>query len=75
MTRWLRLPTLLVFGALAMTTQLACADSDYAAGWGPGIGTKAPLLAANDQAGNPQTLDSLKGSKGLLFVFNRSVDW
>ena len=41
----------------------------------PSIGTTAPLLAANDQHGKPQTLDTLKGSKGLLFVFNRSVDW
>jgi hypothetical protein len=34
-----------------------------------------PMLAAADQDGNQQTLDTLKGSNGLLFVFNRSVDW
>ena len=51
------------------------AESEYAAAWGPSVGTTAPLLAATDQDGNQQTLDTLKGSNGLLFVFNRSVDW
>ncbi len=60
---------------LAMAAQFAYAESEYAAAWGPSVGTTAPMLAADDQAGNPQTLDTLKGSNGLLFVFNRSVDW
>ena len=53
----------------------AQADSDYAAAWGPSVGSTAPMLSALDQDGNPQNLGSLKGSNGLLFVFNRSVDW
>ncbi|MCH1551664.1 MAG: peroxiredoxin family protein [Pseudomonadales bacterium] len=61
--------------ALITLAHSAHADSAYAEAWGPSIGTTAPLLAANDQHGKPQTLDTLKGSKGLLFVFNRSVDW
>ena len=61
--------------ALATMVHFAYADSEYAEAWGPSIGTTAPLLAANDQDGKSQTLDTLKGSNGLLFVFNRSVDW
>ncbi len=65
---------------LAVFTLFAHADSeyvatDYAASWGPSIGSMAPNLSALDQDGNKQTLASLKGAKGLLFVFNRSVDW
>ena len=61
--------------ALAGFAQFAYAESEYAANWGPGIGSTAPMLSALDQDGNPQDLESLKGSNGLLFVFNRSVDW
>jgi hypothetical protein len=61
--------------ALAGLTQFAYADSEYAAAWGPSIGSTAPMLSALDQDGNQQDLESLRGSKGLLFVFNRSVDW
>ncbi len=53
----------------------AVADPDYAATWGPSVGSQAPLLAANDQDGEPQTVETLSGAKGLLMVFNRSVDW
>ncbi|XOV82420.1 MAG: hypothetical protein ACFHXK_16350 [bacterium] len=69
--------------ALALTvglTSFAYADSgytvtDYAASWGPGIGASAPMLSALDQNGNQQNLESLSRANGLLFVFNRSVDW
>jgi len=65
----------LIAAALAGITQFALADAEYVSAWGPGVGTQAPLLAANDQAGKPRTLDTLTGPNGLLFVFNRSVDW
>ena len=61
--------------AFAGMAQFAVADSQYAAAWGPAVGSTAPMLAATDQAGNQQSLDTLKGTNGLLFVFNRSVDW
>ncbi len=67
--------SLLVAAALAAVTQLTLADADYAAAWGPSVGTKAPLLAAADQDGTQQSLATLIGAKGLLVVFNRSVDW
>ncbi len=61
--------------ALVGMAQLAFADDEYAAAWGPSVGSAVPLLAANDQDGQPQTLETLTGSNGLLVVFNRSVDW
>jgi hypothetical protein len=61
--------------ALAGLAQFAYADAEYADAWGPGVGSTAPMLSALDQDGNQQDLESLKGSKGLLFIFNRSVDW
>ena len=66
---------LLFATALTGLAQFAYAQSEYAAAWGPDVGTTAPMLSAADQDGNPQDLSSLKGSNGLLFVFNRSVDW
>lgn len=75
-SHWLRgLRRWLIASALAGMAQLAFADSEYAAAWGPGVGSMAPMLAATDQEGRQQTLDTLTGVKGLLFVFNRSVDW
>jgi len=73
---WLRaLRRLLFVGALVGMTQLTHAESEYAAAWGPSIGSSAPMLSALDQYGKQQNLDTLNGSNGLLFVFNRSVDW
>ncbi len=70
------LPSLLVVaGVLVGMAQLAFADQDYAEAWGPAVGSAAPLLAANDQGGNPQTVETLTGPNGLLVVFNRSVVW
>ena len=69
---------LIVF-ALATTavtpTQSAWAETEYAAAWGPSVGTTVPLLSALDQHGTEQNLETLTGTNGLLFVFNRSVDW
>ena len=65
----------LLAAALAAGAQFAYAESEYAAAWGPSVGTTAPLLSAIDQDGKQQDLSSLTGTNGLLFVFNRSVDW
>jgi len=64
-----------IITAMAGLTQFALADSEHAAAWGPSIGATAPLLSALDQDGQQQDLESLSGTNGLLFVFNRSVDW
>lgn len=39
------------------------------------VGQKAPTFSAPDQFGNPQTLNTLKGSKGTVLLFFRSADW
>ena len=69
------LPQLLIAGVLAVMAQFAAADEEYAADWGPAVGTTAPMLAAEDQYGQQQSVETLAGPNGLLFVFNRSVDW
>ena len=60
---------------LPVCSQAATAESTYAAAWGPSVGSEQPLLQASDQTGSLQSFETLTGSNGLLFVFNRSVDW
>ena len=45
--------------------------------WAPDfpVGTSIPEISAQDQDGNVQTFDTLKGEKGLLFMMSRSFDW
>jgi cytochrome oxidase Cu insertion factor (SCO1/SenC/PrrC family) len=42
---------------------------------GPDVGQKIPAFSAVDQTGRARNFDSLKGPKGLVLFFNRSVDW
>lgn len=42
---------------------------------GPEVGQKIPAFSAVDQTGRTWDFDSLKGPKGLVLFFNRSVDW
>lgn len=43
---------------------------------GPAVGAKFPHeLAAPDQSGKPQTLQSVMGEKGVAILFVRSADW
>lgn len=65
----------MVAGALTALAQFAFANSEYLELWGPAVGAEAPLLAADDQDGNRQTLETLTRPNGLLLVFSRSVDW
>ncbi|MFQ5744387.1 MAG: hypothetical protein ACE5HV_12485 [Acidobacteriota bacterium] len=50
-------------------------DQDKDIRTGPEVGGQVPSFRALDQNGNWQTLDSLKGPKGLMLVFHRSADW
>ena len=59
---------------LMVVSQFATAD-DYTTAWGPSVGSEAPVIEALDQSGTQQNTQSLMGAKGLLVVFNRSVDW
>tara|TARA_R110002073_G_scaffold76893_1_gene186562 strand:+ start:158 stop:397 length:240 start_codon:yes stop_codon:yes gene_type:complete len=45
--------------------------------WAPDfpVGAVIPEISAQDQDGNVQTFDALKGEKGLLFMMSRSFDW
>ena len=42
---------------------------------GPQIGERVPDFTLVDQHGQPRTLASLTGPKGLMLVFYRSADW
>lgn len=42
---------------------------------GPQPGEAVPDFSLPDQHGTRRTLASLTGPKGLILVFNRSVDW
>jgi len=39
------------------------------------VGAKVPAFQLTDQNGKTQTLESLRGPKGLMLVFFRSADW
>ena len=65
---WLVLP-------LWLTWVAAVHASEYVDQWGPALGSRAPLLAAPDQEGNPRDLSNLAGERGLLLVFSRSASW
>lgn len=44
---------------------------------GPAVGSKAPAIAATatDAAGKPASLKSIRGDKGTVLIFFRSVKW
>jgi len=43
---------------------------------GKKVGTQMAMsLSLADQDGKTRSLDSLKGSKGLILLFTRSLDW
>ncbi len=42
---------------------------------GPQVGQTVPDFTLSDQTGQPRTLQSLMGAKGLMLVFSRSADW
>lgn len=43
--------------------------------FGLAIETKIPEFQARDQHGTLQTFQSLRGPRGLVMTFVRSVDW
>jgi hypothetical protein len=42
---------------------------------GLNVGDKAPAFSLQDQFGNLQSLDTLKGANGTILLFFRSADW
>jgi peroxiredoxin len=61
----------MIVAALAASSAIAGIDI------GPAIGSKAPALATTviDAAGKPATLKSIRGDKGTVLMFFRSVKW
>jgi len=45
--------------------------------WAPDfpVGASVPEISAQDQDGNVQSFDDLKGEKGMLIMMSRSFDW
>ena len=62
---------------VAMVVVLAAISQGAAAqNLGPAVGTKAPDIGTpSDQHGQPRTLASLMGAKGLVLLFFRSAAW
>jgi peroxiredoxin len=52
---------------------LGVSSAEVNAGLQPGV--HIPSFTLKDQNGHSQTFNSLKGSHGLLILFNRSADW
>ena len=42
---------------------------------GPQVGSRVPAFTLPDQTGQPRTLESLMGPRGMILVFFRSADW
>ena len=63
--------------AFGLLLALSCGGyaSEHASKWGPEVGSSSPILDAPDHRGKTQSLSTLAGQKGLLLIFNRSVDW
>ena len=67
--------------AVAATTPIAigpavAADELDKLERGPKVGEKIPhALTAADQTGKRQDFNSVKSGRGLVILFNRSVDW
>ena len=70
-----RMQVCLSAALMALVVSHSVAADDYAATWGPAVGTKLPVLQALDQSGTPRTLDNLTGEQGLLLFLSRSADW
>jgi peroxiredoxin len=60
-----------------LTLALACllALPALALDIGPPLGAKAPALSVRDAAGQPASLGSVAGPKGVVLVFTRSAKW
>ena len=66
----------MVLNALLLAAALAPSPVPSAPGTlGPAIGQSLPTFRLLDQDGRPQDFESLRGPKGLLLLFFRSVVW
>lgn len=70
-----RMARILAAGALALAPTMMTAQSEARLPTGPAVGEKIPQFEAQDQNGNRQTFETLRGPNGLLLLFYRSADW
>jgi peroxiredoxin len=71
----MRKPQFIVSGVLVLLAAAATSLAT-AAEPGPAVGATFPhSLAAPDQSGKPQTLETLMGERGVAVLFVRSADW
>ncbi len=75
MKRFALLVLCLVAPVLLAQAQQPAINVDANLKTGPEVGQKIPAFSATDQKGRIRNFDSLKGPKGLVLFFNRSVDW
>jgi cytochrome oxidase Cu insertion factor (SCO1/SenC/PrrC family) len=66
---------ILAAGSLSAQTPSTAAVTVDVQKLGPQVGAKVPDFKLNDQQGQPRTLRSVMGPKGVLLVFFRSADW
>jgi hypothetical protein len=65
-----------LFLLLLLVLPVGAADpKPFAERIGPAIGAPVPAFEAKDQNGKVQTIESLRGTKGLFLLFIRSADW
>lgn len=70
--------TILRVMRLLFKTLVVCAlAANVGAAPEPGVkkGSAVPPFSLRDQNGHTQSLESLRGPKGLMLVFVRSADW
>ena len=63
--------------ALLFALSLSSASQAQEFGWAPDfpVGATIPDIGSQDQDGNPQNFESLRGENGLVFLLSRSFDW
>jgi len=71
----LALSLALAFAPLGVLAMPALAQLPAGMELGPKIGAKAPDFSVAGITGEPQTLKSISGAKGVTLVFVRSADW
>ena len=64
---------LLLISCLTFPVMTAAQDDN----WAPGqpVGSMLPEFTLPDSTGTPREISSLRGSQGMLLLFNRSTDW
>ncbi len=60
---------------VALTALATLQATDPLTELGPKVGDRLPAFETQDQHGQPQSFETLRGANGLLLLFYRSADW